>query len=75
MIKEFAQAVATVSALPAERQAYAASVLRQIAQAGEAVYQLSDDERQKLVEGLADLDNGNVVSDADMALFWARHAE
>jgi hypothetical protein len=74
MIKELAQAVATVSALSAERQAYAASVLRQIASVGGTVHHLSDDERQLLNEGLADLDNGNVVADAELAAFWNRHA-
>ena len=37
------------------------------------VYPLSDEERALVREGLADLDAGRIVPDADMAAFWNRN--
>jgi len=73
MIKALEQAIEKVKALSLERQEYAAEVLEQIAAAGDDVYHLSDEERRLVREGLAELDAGHVVSDADMAEFWKRH--
>jgi predicted transcriptional regulator len=73
MIKVLEQAIEKVKALSPERQAYAAEVLEQIAEAGDSVYRLSDDERRLVREGLADLDAGRTVPDEEMAAFWARH--
>jgi hypothetical protein len=73
MIKVLEQAVEKIKALSRERQEYAAEVLEQIADAGDDVYRLSDEERRLVREGLADLDSGRVVSDAEMAEFWKRH--
>ena len=72
MIKVLEQAIEKLKTLSEERQAYAAEVLEQIAEAGDAVYRLSDEERRLVREGLADLDAGRIVSDSDMAAFWAR---
>ena len=66
-------AIDKVKTLPEERQQYAAQVLEQIAEAGADTYLLSDEERRLVREGLADLDTGRVVSDADMATFWNRN--
>jgi hypothetical protein len=44
MIKVLEQAIEKVKKLPKERQEYAAEVLEQIAEAGEEVYVLSDEE-------------------------------
>ena len=73
MIKVLEQAVEKIKALSRERQEYAAEVLEQIADAGDDVYRLGDEERRLVREGLADLDSGRVVSDAEMAEFWKRH--
>jgi predicted transcriptional regulator len=73
MIKALEQAIEKVKALSKERQEYAAEVLEQIAAAGDDAYRLSDEERRLVREGLADLDAGRVVSDAEMAAFWDRH--
>ena len=73
MIKVLEQAIEKVKALSPERQAYAAEVLEQIAESGDGVYRLSDEERRLVREGLADLDAGRVVPDDVMAAFWARH--
>ena len=73
MIKMLEDAIDKVRKLPKERQEYAAEVLEQIAEAGEGVYTLSEEEHRLVREGLAELDAGQVVSDADMAAFWLRH--
>ena len=73
MNKPLERAIEKVKSLSAERQAYAAEVLEQIAAAGDAVYRVSDEERQMIQEGLDDLDAGRIVSDADMTAFWQRH--
>jgi predicted transcriptional regulator len=67
------RAVAKMSALPDDAQEYAASVLEQIAASGGGVYRLSDQERDLVRDGLADLDAGRIVTDADMDAFWKRH--
>ena len=72
MIKVLEQAIEKVKALSPERQAYAAEVLEQIAE-GDGVYRLSDEERRQVAEGLADLDDGRIVPDKEMDVFWARH--
>lgn len=72
MMKMLEQAIEKVKALSPERQKYAAEVLEQIAEAGDDIYHLSGDERRQVREGLADLDAGRVVSETDMAAFWAR---
>jgi predicted transcriptional regulator len=73
MIKVLEQAIERVRLLSDERQRYAARVLEQIADAGDSVYRLTDDERRLVREGLDDLDAGRVVSDADMETFWNRN--
>jgi DNA-binding protein H-NS len=73
MMKVLEQAIEKVKTLSKERQEYAAEVLEQIAAAGDDVYRLSDEERRLVRDGLADLDAGRVVSDADMQQFWSRH--
>ena len=73
MIKVLEQAVERIKGLSRERQEYAAEVLEQIANAGDDLYRLGDEERRLVREGLADLDSGRVVSDAEMAEFWKRH--
>jgi predicted transcriptional regulator len=73
MIKVLADAIEKVKRLSPERQQYAAEVLEQIAESGDKIYRLSDEERRLVQEGLDDLDAGRVVPDEDMAAFWSRH--
>ena len=73
MIKSLEAAIEKVKALPEERQQFVAHVLEQIAAAGDTPYELSDHERRLVREGLADLDAGRVVPDAEMAAFWQRN--
>ena len=65
MIKVLEQAIKKVKKLSKDRQAYAAHVLEEIAAEGE-VYQLTDDERRLVREGVAELDRGEHASDADV---------
>ena len=73
MIKVLEEAIEKVKTLSEERQRYAAHVLEQIAGAGDDVYRLSDEERRLVREGIADLEAGRIVSDADMEAFWRRN--
>jgi hypothetical protein len=65
MIKALEQAVEKVKELSAERQEYAAAVLEQIAEAGDGIYILTDEERRLVREGLDQLDRGDVATDAE----------
>jgi len=75
VIKVLEQAIEKVKGLSEERQRYAARVLEEIAEAGDGVYRLSDEERRLVREGIDDLDAGRIVLDADMDRFWDRHRE
>jgi predicted KAP-like P-loop ATPase len=58
MTDTFKQTVEKLKKLSKQRQDYAAKVLEQIAEAGDAVYLLSDEERRLVREGLDELDRG-----------------
>jgi hypothetical protein len=73
MIKVLKDAIEKVKTLSDERQLYAAQVLERIADAGDGVYRLGEEERRLVRDGIADLDNGRIVSEADMDAFWRRH--
>lgn len=73
MIQRLEQAIAKARSLSEERQRYAAEALEQIAEAGDGIHRLSEEERRLLREGLDDLDAGRIVPDADMAAFWNRN--
>ena len=73
MIKVLEQAIEKVKTLSAERQEYAAEVLEQIADAGDAVYHLSDDERRMVREGLAELDRGEFATEAEVRAVFDKY--
>ena len=73
MIKVLEQAIEKVKRLPKEQQEYAAEVLEQIAEASEAVYVLSDEERQLIREGLDELDRGEVASEAEVRAVFDKY--
>ena len=56
----------------AEREQWLARFSLELASA-QHVYNLSDEERAMVREGLADLDAGRIVSGSDMAAFWNRN--
>jgi predicted transcriptional regulator len=73
MIKALADAIDKVQTLPPDRQADAADALERIAKAARMIHVLTPHERSLLDEGLADLDAGKIVSEAEMDAFWSRH--
>jgi predicted transcriptional regulator len=75
MIKILEEAIEKVKELSEERQRYAARVLEHIAEAGDSIYHLTDEERRLVREGMDDLDAGRVVPEEEMARFWHRHRE
>jgi hypothetical protein len=73
MIKALEQAVEKVKKLSAERQEYAAAVLEQIAEAGDGIYILTDEERRLVREGLDQLDRGDVATDAEVRAVFDKY--
>jgi predicted transcriptional regulator len=73
MIKMLEDAIAKVKKLSPERQQYAAEVLEQIAEAGDAVYVLSDEERALVREGLAELDRGEAATDEEVRAVYDKY--
>jgi hypothetical protein len=73
MIKVLEQAIEKVRKLPRERQEYAAEVLERIAEAGEEVYVLSDEERRLVREGLDELDRGEAASQTEVRAVFDKY--
>jgi predicted transcriptional regulator len=72
MIKVLEDAIDKVRRLPADRQAYVAEVLEQIAAAGGDPFIVPEEHRALLREGLAQAERGEFVSDDDMAALWKK---
>ena len=75
MIKALEQAIEKVKKLSRERQEYAAEVLEQIAETDDQVYTLSDEERRLVREGLAELDRGEVATDAEVRAVFDKYRQ
>ncbi len=73
VIKVLEQAIEKVKKVPKERQEFAAEVLEQIAEAGEEVHVLSEEERRLVQEGLDELDRGEVASDAEVRAVFDKY--
>ena len=73
MIEILEQAIEKVKALSTERQEYAAEVLEQIADAGDAVYHLGEEERQMVREGLAELDRVEIATNAEVRAVFDKY--
>ena len=65
--------VERVSSWPAEAQEEAVSSLLSIEARLVGTYRMSHDERSAVLEGLAQADKGEFVSDEEMATFFRRH--
>lgn len=65
-------AIEKVRRLPADRQAYVAEVLEQIAAAGADVFVVPDEHRAAVLEGLDQAKRGDFVSDEEMSAFWKK---
>ena len=72
MIKVLSNAIDKIMALPEDRQRYAAELLEQIA-AGDGVYELSDEERRLVHEGLAELDRGEVATEEQVRAVFDKY--
>jgi predicted transcriptional regulator len=72
MIKVLEQAIEKIKELPEDRQAYAAEVLEQIAAAGSGEFQVPEDHRAAVLEGLEQAQRGEFVSDQEMAALWKK---
>jgi predicted transcriptional regulator len=74
MIKALEDAIEKVSKLPEDRQAYVAEVLEQITETvSDNVFVVPDDHLAGVLEGLAQADRGEFVSDEDMAALWKKY--
>jgi hypothetical protein len=73
MTRALEQAVEKVKKLSRERQEYAAEVLEQIAEAGDGVHALSEEERRLVREGLAELDRGEAATDAEVRAVFDKY--
>lgn len=73
MTKVLEQAVEKVKKLSKERQEYAAEVLERIAEAGDGVYILTDEERRLVREGLDELDRGEAATDAEVRAVFDKY--
>ena len=71
-MKVLEEAIEKVRKLPEERQAYAAEVLEQIAAAGGDVFPVPQGHRAAVLQGLAEAERGEFVSDEDMAALWKK---
>jgi len=72
MIKILEEAIDKVRRLPADRQAYVAEVLEQIATAGGGLFVVPEAHRAALREGLEQAEHGELVSDDDIAALWKK---
>ena len=72
MIKPLQKAIDKIRALPEDRQVYVAEILEQIADDG-GVHAVSDAERQLIREGLAELDRGEVATDAQVRAVFDKY--
>jgi hypothetical protein len=75
MIKALEQAIEKVKKLSRERQEYAAEVLEQIAETDDQVHTLTDEERHLVREGLAELDRGEVATDAEVRAVFDKYRQ
>lgn len=73
MIKVLEQAVERIKKLSRERQEYAAEVLEQIADAGDELYVLSDEERRLVREGLEELNRGEAATEAEVRTVFDKY--
>lgn len=73
MIERLETVIGKVRRLSEERQHMAADLLEGLVAAGDNLYELTAEEERLIIEGLADLEAGRVVSEDEMAAFWNRH--
>jgi nucleoside-diphosphate-sugar epimerase/predicted transcriptional regulator len=72
MTKVLEDAIEKVRKLPEDRQAYVAEVLEQIAAAGSDPFVVPEGHRMAVLEGLREAEQGEFVSDEEMAALWKK---
>ena len=72
MTKVLEDAIEKVRRLPEDQQAYVAEVLEQIAAAGGDPFVVPESHRAAVLEGLAEAERGEYVSDEEMAALWKK---
>ena len=72
MTKVLDDAIEKVRRLPEDRQVYVAEILEQIAAAGSGPFVVPDSHRAAVLEGLAEAERGEFVSDEEMAALWTK---
>jgi len=72
MPKVLEDAIEKVRKLPEDRQAYVAEVLEQIAAAGSDPFIVPEGHRIAVLEGLREAEQGEFVSDEEMAALWKK---
>ncbi len=72
MVKALELMIEKVRKHPSDRQEYLAGVMEEVIAESDGVYQLSAEESEITDVGLADIEAGRIVSDADMVAFWNR---
>lgn len=73
MIKVLEQAIEKVKALSEAEQRYAAQLLEQLAETGDDVYVLSDEERHLIQEARDELDRGEVATPAQVRAIFDKY--
>jgi hypothetical protein len=73
MIKVLGQVIEKLKRLPEEQQEYAAQVLEHLAEAGEGVYALSEEERRHVRERLDELDRGETANEAEVRAVFDKY--
>ena len=73
MIKVLEEAIEKVKKLPEDRQVYVAEVLEQIEAAGSDVFDVPDEHRAAVLEGLGQAKRGEFASDEEMAALWKKY--
>jgi predicted transcriptional regulator len=72
MTKLLEEAVDKLSQLPEGRQNELAQILIDVAAADLSPYQLTEEERVAVKEGLAQAERGELASDEEVAALWTR---
>ena len=72
MTKVLEDAIEKVRRLPEDRQVYVAEILEQIAAAGSDSFVVPESHRAAVLEGLAEAEQRDFVSDEEMAALWKK---
>ncbi len=73
MIKVLENAIDKIKSLSDDRPRDAADLLEQLAAIGEETYQLSEDERKAIDEGLAELNRGEIATETQVRAVFDKY--